>query len=83
MDPDTGISGFWAVFGLGAFGGLAVEIFRWYQLRQRKTLPQYARHYFFWIMTVAMIVVGGVLACLYGLKGRNPMAVVQLVLCHN
>ena len=72
------ISGLWAILGLGMFGGLAIEVMRWWKLRMSENLPHFARSWLYWLTTAAMIVLGGLLATLYGIDDRNPIAVVQL-----
>lgn len=72
------ISGVWPILGLGMLGGLAIEVMRWWKLRTSEQFPQFARSPAYWLITASMIVIGGVLATLYGLDGRNPIAIVQL-----
>ena len=72
------ISGFWSVFGLGVFGGVAVEVLRWWKLRESRNLPEYANSLFYWGVTLAMFLLGGLLASMYGFEGRNPVTVVHL-----
>lgn len=72
------VSGFWGIFGIGALGSLALEILRWYNLRESNNFPDYFKSPFYWIVTLSMIVLGGLLSCLYGIEGRNAVAVFQL-----
>ena len=60
------ISGAKLVFLFGCLGGAAIELLRWWKLRQSLDFPAYARKPFYWILTVAMIVVGGLIATAYG-----------------
>src|SRR6266705_4203379 len=53
------ISGFGQVFLAGAFGGLLIEILRWWKLRDAAELPAYRTSPFYWSITIAMICVGG------------------------
>jgi len=48
----------------GIAGGVAAEILGLFKLR-REGAPQYLRSAFYWIVTVAMIALGGGLAWLY------------------
>ncbi len=48
-----------AVFGIGLAGGIANELLHWWGLRHDHNLPHYASRPFYWIVTVAMIVLGG------------------------
>lgn len=72
------ISGFWPVFGLGMLGGLAIEILKWYKLRESSEFPHYVKNISYWLLTIVMIILGGVIACLYGTVNRDPISVVQL-----
>ncbi|MEM7281630.1 MAG: hypothetical protein AAF438_08380 [Pseudomonadota bacterium] len=64
----------------GLAGGLAAEFLRWYKLRHSAKLPEYLRSAVYWIMTIGMILIGGVVAWLYGQYGdlSNPLAAAQL-----
>lgn len=72
------VSGFWPVLGCGLFGGLAVEVLRWWKIRTSPNLPQYAHSPFYWMITALMIVFGGVLAVLYGIDSRNALMVANI-----
>ncbi len=64
----------------GLAGGFAAEFLRWYKLRTSTELPQYLRSAVYWVLTVGMILIGGVVAWLYGHYGdlSNPLAAAQL-----
>jgi len=53
-----------AVFGVGFAGGVANEILHWWGLRENPKLPQYATRPLYWVVTLAMMVLGGGLAWL-------------------
>jgi hypothetical protein len=53
------------VFAVGAMGGAALELLHWYALRRDPELPAYAKSVFYWIITAAMIALGGLVAILY------------------
>jgi hypothetical protein len=53
-----------AVFGMGIAGGIANEILHWWGLRENPNLPDYAKRPFYWLITVAMTVLGGSLTWL-------------------
>ncbi len=72
------ISGLVAIFLCGMFGGTLAEALRWYQLREAESLPTYAKSTFYWAVTGAMIVMGGVVAVLYGTEPRNAILVLQI-----
>lgn len=48
-----------AVFGVGALGGLAAEALHWWQLRTSDRLPRYARSLQYWIITGVMVLLAG------------------------
>ena len=51
-----------AVFSAGIAGGAANEILHWWGLRESRHFPAYAKRAIYWIVTLAMILLGGVLA---------------------
>jgi hypothetical protein len=59
------LDGFWPVFGVGCLGGLAVEAYKWFLLRDDST-PEYGKHLKYWIITTAIVLVGGGVTVLYG-----------------
>lgn len=72
------VSGFIPVFFLGAFGGVAIETLRWWRLRTQNQLPDYLNKPHYWLITLAMILVSGLLASLYGITERSAIMVVNL-----
>lgn len=62
------------VFGVGLAGGIATEILHWWNLRENPNLPEYAKRPFYWLVTLAMIVLGGGLAWLQ--LGENADALI-------
>ena len=53
------------VFCVGAAGGIVLELTHWYALRRDPILPTYAKSPFYWTITLAMILIGGILTVLY------------------
>ncbi|WP_167514466.1 hypothetical protein [Mesorhizobium intechi] len=53
-----------AVFGVGVGGGAANELLHWWGLRENPNLPDYARSLFYWLITLAMVILGGGLSWL-------------------
>jgi hypothetical protein len=53
-----------SVFLVGAGGGAANELLHWWNLRENPHLPDYARSFFYWIVTAGMVALGGGLAWL-------------------
>jgi len=72
------ISGAVPVFLIGCFGGTLGELVKWFQLRESPNLPTYARRPFYWIVTVAMLILGGILAVLYGVEEKNAILVANI-----
>lgn len=66
------------VFGLGLFGGFAAEVYRWYQIRESNSLPEYARSPLYWIVSALMILIGGGLAWLWQIDPAQPFLAVQV-----
>jgi hypothetical protein len=61
------------VFLLGIVGGALAELLKWYQMRESPNLPVYARSPLYWIITVLMMLAGGVLALVQGVDAANPL----------
>ncbi len=58
--------------GFGIFGGLLVELLKWYRIVQEKpTVPPWAKEPIYWIVTILMILAGGILA--YGWSMVNEI----------
>jgi hypothetical protein len=65
----------------GFLGGLAAEFLRWYNLRTSLAFPAYVRSPVYWLLTVLMAVIGGVLATLYVedvAEGRQKLLAVHI-----
>ena len=66
------IEGSLAVFGIGCAGGVLAEVLHWWNLRENTEFPAYARSPFYWVITVAMVAAGGLVAWLYfGARGEG------------
>jgi hypothetical protein len=50
----------------GMIGGILGELIKWYKLRTSENLPKYLKSPFYWIITLLVIISGGILAVLYG-----------------
>ena len=72
------ISGFWIVLAFGCFGGVLAEAWRWYKIRESPNLPSYLKSPLYWTVTVIMILVGGILACLYGTENVDAFLVLNI-----
>jgi hypothetical protein len=72
------ISGFWVTFLVGCFGGIMGETLNWFTRRHSPRLPKYLRGKRYWITTIAMILVGGFLATLYGIEEKSAILVAHI-----
>lgn len=72
------LNGFWQVVIAGCFGGLLAESVKWYRLRERRRLPLYAKSPRYWIITVIMALLGGILSAMYGVVKVNAIMAVNL-----
>jgi divalent metal cation (Fe/Co/Zn/Cd) transporter len=62
------VTGLWTVLGIGIFGGLLAELAKWIGLRETNpnNFPAYAKSIFYWLITIILMIVGGILAVFYG-----------------
>jgi len=72
------IKGFWPVAGAGAFGGLIVELYRWWLVRESGAFPAYARTTFYWVVTITMVLAGAIITVLYGYRSQNAILAVNI-----
>jgi hypothetical protein len=72
------ISGAALIFVFGCLGGAAIELLRWWKLREGLELPAYARKPAYWFLTIAMIIVGGLIAMAYGTGKTNAILAMNL-----
>ena len=72
------ISGAWHIFLFGCLGGVAIELLRWWKLRESLEFPIYSKKPAYWALTVAMIVVGGLIALAYGIEKTNAILAMNL-----
>ncbi|MCB0307264.1 MAG: hypothetical protein KDI38_26110 [Calditrichaeota bacterium] len=68
----------WQVFIWGTAGGFLAELLKWYNLRESPNMPDYARKVFYWLVTLLMIGVGGLLADLYGIDPGNRLLAINV-----
>ena len=66
------------VFLLGTLGGALAELLKWFQLREAEILPVYAKSASYWIITVLMVLSGGVLAWAYGLDANRALLAINV-----
>ena len=52
---------------LGLAGGAAAEILQWFRLRKElhRGVPDWARHWLYWLITLVMVGFGGLLVFIY------------------
>jgi hypothetical protein len=70
------IEGTIGVTGIGLAGGVLAEILHWWNLREDKQLPDYAKSPKYWIITLAMILAGAFVTWIY--FGNSAEAIVAL-----
>lgn len=70
------IEGATGVAGIGLAGGIVAEILHWWNLKEDKQLPDYAKSPKYWIITLAMILTGGFITWIY--FGQRAEAIVAL-----
>ena len=70
------IEGAGGVAGIGLAGGALAELLHWWNLREDKQLPDYAKSPMYWIITAGMILAGAFVTWIY--FGQNAEAIVAL-----
>jgi hypothetical protein len=65
-------------FLFGIIGGALGELLKWYALRESPNLPAYLRSPFYWVITVLMVLAGGVLVLVQGVSPDNPWLAVNV-----
>lgn len=63
---------------VGMIGGAANELLHWYGLRQNPELPVYAKRPVYWLITIAMVCLGGVFASFQLGPGAEPILAFEL-----
>jgi len=72
------ISGFWLTFLVGCLGGIMGEALNWYLRRDSPRIAAYLKGVRYWVTTVVMILVGGILATLYGIEEKSAILVTHI-----
>ena len=68
----------WTIFALGIIGGLLAEVLKWYQLRESPTPPVYLKSAMYWVITVVMALVGGLLAVIQNVPVSQPILALNI-----
>ena len=67
-------------FIYGVLGGTFVVVLELFRLRQTESLPKYLKQPFYWAITLAMVLIGGVLVVVYLNSGflLNPLLAIHV-----
>jgi hypothetical protein len=68
----------WTIFGLGVLGGALAEVLKWYQLRESDNPPAYLHSILYWVTTVIMALVGGILAFVQQVDIKQPILAINI-----
>ena len=74
------VTGIWIVFGIGILGGALAELAKWIALRETNpdNFPVYAKSVVYWLITIILMIVGGILALLYGYTEVDAILVANI-----
>lgn len=72
------LNGFVQVLLFGLFGGCIAEFIRWYGIRDSPDYEVYKKTMMYWLLTFAMIIIGGVWTTLYGTQNISAIMAVNL-----
>jgi len=68
-------------FAIGVLGGIAAETLKWHNLKdglQEKGIPESSKSFWYWLITVVMIALGGALVVIYMNSGAIFTPIVAL-----
>lgn len=65
------------VFVYGCGGAFAAEVLHWAALRKKKNFPSYWRSPFYWIVTVLLVLLGGVVAHAWSVSLASPISIMM------
>ncbi len=68
----------WTTFVLGIIGGLLGEVLKWYSLRESPTPPPYLKSVQYWVITLVMALVGGILAVIQNVPASQPVLALNI-----
>src|SRR5689334_14802177 len=70
----------WEALLWGIGGGVGAEALGLFRLRHdpHRTLPEYLRWWFYWLVTVGMVVIGGVIAVAYQQSGQELSPILSM-----
>ncbi len=65
-------------FLYGVIGGALGELLKWYAMRESPNLPAYLKSPFYWVVTVIMMLAGGGLVLIQGVKADTPWLAINI-----
>lgn len=65
-------------FLFGVIGGALGELLKWYSMRESPNLPAYLKSPFYWVVTVLMMLAGGGLVLIQGVKSDTPWLAINI-----
>ena len=68
----------WTIFVLGVIGGCLAEVLKWYQLRESPTPPDYLKSVMYWVITLVMALVGGLLVVIQNVPVSQPILAINI-----
>ena len=66
----------WQMIALGFAGGCVAEFLQWFRIRKElyMGIPDWAKSFWYWIVTIGMVGMGGLVVYLYGIESNRILA---------